>query len=189
MIALLYPLLAEAGGELVNHRKVNSIVTGVGKKCIRCADVINAETKTAVLFGTAGGIERGLSNGDIIVCYKYFSNNGRYIIADMNALVWLCDILEQVGVSFLGGSSVTISEFGKEPRVKATVVDMEDFYLASALKKRGISLVTVRVVSDLLSEKISSDELRERIPDYGRMLREKVLLPFLNCLDKQKSSW
>ena len=184
MIALLYPVPEETGGELVNTDRIRSLVIGGGPKSASfVSDKLGGDIELAVLVGTAGALAEGLSLGDIVACNKYFLYDGRYIDAHLAPYSLVCRVLEAGGTKFQPGASVTILKFHQEVNVDAIIVDGEDFYVAEVLHQKGIPLAVVRIVSDLEQEKISVDQLmQERIPACGVILREKFVVPFLRSM-------
>ncbi len=184
-LVLLYPVLEEAGGELINTDRITSMIIGYGpKSALFVSKNLEGDVKLAVLLGTAGGLVEGLSMGEIVVCDKFFSIDGQVLSANFAPCSLACKALEKAGVKFSIGASVTVPIFGQgTSAADAMIVDMEDFYIAEVLHRKRIPLVVVRIISDLSHEKISSAQLKKRISALGINLREKFLIPFLDTLN------
>ena len=183
MIALLYPVQGEIGGELINTDRTKSLLIGGGPKSASfVSDNLTSDIELAVLVGTAGALVKELSLGDIVVCEKYFLYDGRCIPAHPVPYSLVCRVLEEAGEKFQTGASATILEFHQKVNVDAIIVDGEDFYVAEVLHRKGIPLAVVRIVSDSEQEKISVDQLMQRIPMFGISLRQKFVVPFLRSM-------
>ena len=190
MIALLYPIAEEVGGKLINNREVRSLLIGIGEKSIQTLESFSGSMGFAVLLGTAAALDTKLRVGDIVVVGSYISLDGSRISADIEPHSLACSILEREGLEFHDGSSLTVPVFGQGIHSNAAMIlNMEDFYVAKVLRKRGVPMVTVRIISDLGGrETLSKKELRERIITSGVILRKQFVVPFLKAMQRWRGS-
>ena len=71
MIALLYPMIEEVGGELISNREVRSLLVGVGEKSTQAIESLSSSVSLATLLGTAGVLDAKLKVGDVVVVDNY----------------------------------------------------------------------------------------------------------------------
>jgi nucleoside phosphorylase len=183
-------MAGEAGGKLINNEKIKSVLIGVGKESIKALEFIPESTDLVILLGTAGALDDKLNFGDIVVVNSYISLDGLSISADPKPYSLICSILEKEGQEFQTGSSLTVPIFGQGIHSKAaTILNMEDFYIAQALRKKRIPMATVRIISDLGGgrESLSRDEMIERVLTSSVILREKFVIPFLKAKSSLKN--
>lgn len=178
MIAIFHPLHAELGGEPIHGHGFVSYKVGIGGKAVEAVRKIlaTAPVEGAVLIGTAGGSQCD-SLGEIILCSP-IRKEGRPILFPDTFLFHRAQTL-----GFQAGGSLTVARFGDsrtELKVTDQVVEMENYLVAQELAAKGIPFLSVRIVSDLLAERVSKKELLERVPAFGAALRREFLEPFMS---------
>jgi len=193
MIAVFHPLMSEIGGSEIRRKKNFDLISypiGVGreqalKMLERHFHYCCSTITSALIIGVGGGIKDDLRLGDIVLCNEISAKGQSSIFSDGNLLSAAAELLFERKEEFRIGKNFTVLDFGDPIVISgATVVDMEDYWVGLELQNRGIPFLAVRIISDLILEKLSVEELRERIPSFGASLRKRFVIPFLlNCED------
>jgi adenosylhomocysteine nucleosidase len=119
--------------------------------------------RAAVCIGFAGALKAELEGGDLVLCSSLYYLDGQGKLSDPlscdSALVELAsEASRSAGLGLHLGCSVTVDEEcvlpgikeGLGRRVRADVVEMENYWLAQVAAERGVPFVAVRAISDTL---------------------------------------
>ena len=122
-----------------------------------------------VNLGAAGGLQKAMKIGDIVVCERAIRDEGtshhylpdeKYAYASMGLTADLCASIQRKGISFIKGPSwttdavyrETIGEFQQYRDEGVLTVEMEASALFAVGTFRGVSVSSVFAISDILSE-------------------------------------
>ncbi len=125
--------------------------------------------KKFVNIGAAGGLQKDLNIGDIVVCDRAIRDEGtsnhyllveQYAVADPELTEGLCRVFERKDIPYRKGSSwttdapyrETIEELRQYRTDGVVTVEMEASALLAVGAYRGIDVSSVFVISDILSE-------------------------------------
>ncbi len=132
-------------------------------------ELISCGTTRFVSVGTAGGLQRPLRNGDVVVCGRAIRDEGtshhylkpsKYAHASPAMVAHLARALERRGISYVRGTTWTIDAPYRETvqearhyqREGVATVEMEAAALFAVATVRGAQLASVFTISDSLAE-------------------------------------
>jgi nucleoside phosphorylase len=109
-----------------------------------------------VSFGVCGALTDDLRVGEMVLCRRVASEGAVALHSDSELSELACAALEELGLSWREGSSLTVDHVIRTPeereelhvREHADVVEMESHAVLSEAQKKGVSHVTLRSVSD-----------------------------------------
>lgn len=123
-----------------------------------------------VNLGTAGGLQKYMNVGDIVVCERAIRDEGtshhyladeKYAHASSVLTENLCQIIDKKGISFIKGTSwttdavyrETVEEFQQYRNEGVLTVEMEAAALFAVGEYRKVSVSSVFAISDILTDK------------------------------------
>jgi nucleoside phosphorylase len=175
----------------LSEREVILIETGMGRRAIQRAldEVLRGSDPDLILStGFAGSLDQGLGVGKVCLGDHFLTVHGRSPLKRQSAEL-TCPTgpaLERLGSEW-GLARVrvaTVEEvLAKQPLCEhlggaSTLVDMETYFTAMAAAKRGIPFLSIRSVSDGLSDVIEFD-IAALTDQDGRVLVSRVIWSLL----------
>lgn len=144
------------------------ITIGAPVIAIMAEDLATAGVKSFLLMGTAGGVGKGLSIGDISLCTKALRDEGTsyhylkdslFVEADKRLTLRLAGQMKKENLSFRIGRTWTTDALYRETRAEINkyssigilTVEMEAAALFAVAKKREVPAAGIFVVSDLIN--------------------------------------
>ena len=145
--------------------------TGIGReRALLAVETVLSQRRPSVVLsvGVAGGLAPGIAVGDVVVCTHVDHESHRHsdteqtIYSDQCLLDTALEIARESNVSVRTGTSITVDEAAWGPAEKAAhhawkahdIVEMESFWIAEAVVRRGIPFLAVRSVSDSSADAI-----------------------------------
>ncbi len=172
-------------------------VCGMGSRRAQRAThaLLEAGCKSLVSFGTAGGLQPGLSAGELVIPQRVIDEEGAQYNVDADWRERLTQTLKGPGI--LQSKQVLISvekpllssesKYALGQRTGACAVDMESVAIARIAQEKNIPLLVLRAVSDDYRQSLPA-ELMPAIDPYGELqvwalIKALLLYPqVLGCL-------
>jgi adenosylhomocysteine nucleosidase len=142
------------------------VQTGPGRQnAMEAARIVlpDYSPRAALCIGFAGAVKAELEGGDLVLCSSLYYVDGEGNLSEPlncdEALIELAaEASQSAGLGLRVGGSVTVDEEcvlpgikeGLGRRVRADVVEMENYWLAQVAAERGVPFVAVRAISDTL---------------------------------------
>ena len=154
-----------------------------------------------IFVGTSGGMQEDLKTSDLIICdpiyaqlrcpvWPHPTKIKPPIHPDPQLLSLARETLEKRDVRFFIGGDLQTSGYGwprkKYPEIQ--IVEMEDYFVASVARVKGIPFLAVRVVMEPYGEDLTNPDpgyqtfKKDRYSTITTILRDQFLLPFLQRL-------
>lgn len=161
------------GSFLISHNKAEVLVVksgfGAPMAVMVMEELIASGIRDFVNIGSAGGIQSGLTIGDIVICDKSIRDEGtsnhylpyeKYALARTDITADLCKVMESKGIEYRKGTSwttdapyrETVEKFKKYRKEGVLTVEMEASALFAVGDFRKVKVCSAFVISDRLTE-------------------------------------
>jgi adenosylhomocysteine nucleosidase len=142
--------------DIIDKKRFNVIVTGIGKVNAAAAAASVGTCKVAINIGIVGGVNPKLKVNDVVIVEKFCQHD-----IDITPLGYARgqlpghDVYVNARIPVIGLPRVVCSSsdaFITNPNlpVPADIVDMESAAIAQVLHKHGGKLISIKIVSDIV---------------------------------------